>query len=119
MLDRRHFPLALAACLTRGSADSNTYDAFKTPEDVTIKGYAGEAMEPFLTRDGRLLLFNNRNDASENTNLHWAEKIDDLTFSYKGEIPGVNTPALEAVPSMDRDRMLYFVSTRSYPQSLS
>ena len=111
--------MALAACLTRVSAESTTYDAFQSPEDVTIKGYAGDAMEPFLTRDGRLLLFNNRNDASENTNLHWAERIDDLTFSYQGEIPGVNTAALEAVPSMDRDGMLYFVSTRSYSQSLS
>jgi len=76
-------------------------------------------MEPFLTRDGRYLLFNNRNDASENTNLHWAKRVDDLTFSYLGEIPGVNTPALEGVPSMDRAGNFYFVSTRSYKQSLS
>jgi hypothetical protein len=76
-------------------------------------------MEPFLTRDGRYLLFNNRNDPSENTNLHWAERIDELTFSYLGEIPGVNTQALEGVPSMDREGNLYFVSTRSYPQTWS
>jgi WD40-like Beta Propeller Repeat len=119
-IGRRSFPLVLASCLNAcARAESNTYDAFQSPEDVTIRGYSGEAMEPFLTRDGRFLLFNNRNDASENTNLHWAERIDDLTFSYKGEIPGVNTAALEGVPSMDQDGMLYFVSTRSYPQSLS
>jgi hypothetical protein len=122
---RRHFPLALAGCLaacrgtTKVSADAGTYDAFHTPEDVSITGYTGDAMEPFLTRDGRYLLFNNRNDASENTNLHWAQRVDDLTFSYLGEIQGVNTPALEGVPSMDRDGNLYFVSTRSYKQSLS
>jgi hypothetical protein len=102
------------------SADSGTtYDAFHSPEDVSIKGYAGDAMEPFLTRDGRILLFNNRNEPPENTNLHWAKRVDDLTFSYLGEIPGVNTEALEAVPSMDRDGVLYFVSTRSYQRSFS
>jgi hypothetical protein len=76
-------------------------------------------MEPFLTRDGRVLLFNNRNDSSQNTNLHWSGRKDDLTFSYRGEISGVNTSALEAVPSVDRDGNLYFVSNRSYDQSLS
>jgi Tol biopolymer transport system component len=125
LVPRRHFPIALAACLTgcrdaaRLSADTGTYDAFHTPDDVSITGYSGDAMEPFLTRDGRYLLFNNRNDPSENTNLHWAKRVDDLTFSYLGEIPGVNTAALEGVPSMDRDGNLYFVSTRSYKQSLS
>lgn len=115
----------MAACLsacrqyTRVSADGGTYDAFHTPEDVSITGYAGEAVEPFLTRDGRYLLFNNRNEPPENTNLHWAERIDELTFTYLGEIPGVNTPALEGVPSMDRESTLYFVSTRSYQQTWS
>jgi Tol biopolymer transport system component len=124
-LTRRHFPLAVGACLnacrgtTKVSADAGTYDAFHTPQDVSINGYTGDAMEPFLTRDGRYLLFNNRNDSSENTNLHWARRVDDLTFSYLGEIPGVNTPALEGVPSIDRDGNLYFVSTRSYKQTSS
>ena len=36
-----------------------------------------------------------------------------------GEIPGVNTSALEGVPSMDRNGNLYFVSTRSYDQTFS
>jgi hypothetical protein len=125
LIPRRHFPVALAACLngcrdaTRLSADTGTYNLLQGPEDVSITGYSGDAMEPFLTRDGRYLLFNNRNDPSENTNLHWANRVDDLTFAYLGEIPGVNTPALEGVPSMDRDGNLYFVSTRSYKQTLS
>jgi len=52
-------------------------------------------MEPFITRDGRYLLFNNSNDPSVDMNLHYAERIDDLTFAYRGEIAGVNTPSLE------------------------
>src|ERR671926_14237 len=38
------------------------YHGFGTPQRVTIRGYDGEAMEPFITRDGRYLFFNNRND---------------------------------------------------------
>ncbi|MGA2737537.1 MAG: hypothetical protein ABSG65_08800 [Bryobacteraceae bacterium] len=95
------------------------YTAFQHAELVTIAGYAGDAMEPFVTHDGRFLLFNNRNDSGVNTNLHYAEKIDALHFAYRGEIQGVNTSALEAVPSVSCDGDLYFVSTRSYPETFS
>jgi hypothetical protein len=93
--------------------------AFRNPRRVTIQGYQGDAMEPFLTRDGRYLLFNNSNDPAVDTNLQYAERIDDLRFVYKGEIDGVNTPALEGVPTIDRNGTLYFVSTRSYAVTLS
>ncbi len=76
-------------------------------------------MEPFITKDGRWLLFNNRNDPRINTNLHFAGRVDDLTFTYQGEIKGVNTAALEGVPSVDRLGNLFFISTRSYKETLS
>jgi hypothetical protein len=76
-------------------------------------------MEPFIARDGRYLFFNNSNDPSVNTNLHYAERINDLTFEYKGEIAGTNTKALEGVPTMDKNGAIYFVSTRSYEETLS
>ena len=95
------------------------YSAFQHPAQVTIAGYTGDAMEPFLTHDGRWLLFNNRNDPGVDTNLHYAEKIDGLHFAYRGEIPGVNTTALQAVPSVSCGGELYFVSTRSYAQTFS
>ena len=76
-------------------------------------------MEPFVSRDGKYLFFNNLNEPSVNTNLHWAERVDDLHFKYRGEIQGVNTPALEGVPSMDRQGNFYFVSNRSYEQTTS
>jgi hypothetical protein len=41
-------------------------------------------MEPFLTRDGNFLFFNNSNDPKVDTNLFWASRIDDLTFSASG-----------------------------------
>jgi hypothetical protein len=93
--------------------------SFTHPQAVVLQGYAGDAMEPFLTRDGHYLLFNNSNDPSVNTDLHYAERLDELTFQYRGEIEGVNTPALEGVPSLDLSGILYFVSTRSYADTLS
>jgi Tol biopolymer transport system component len=92
---------------------------FANPQRVVIAGYDGDAMEPFLSRDGKYLFFNNLNEKQVNTNLHWAERVDDLHFQYRGELQGVNTAALEGVPSMDRDGHFYFVSNRSYDQTAS
>ena len=99
--------------------DGPPYTGFRGPQRVTIRGYAGDAMEPFVTGDGKWLLFNNSNDSSVNTDLQYAARMDGLTFAYRGEITGVNTPALEGVPSMDQNGNLYFVSTRSYAETFS
>ena len=86
---------------------------------VTIRGYHGDAMEPFLSADGKYLFFNNRNDAGTDTNLYFARRVDDTTFSYGGAIAGANSPALDAVASMDATDHFYFVSTRSYARTLA
>src|SRR5262249_14243166 len=104
---------------TVASQKEREYTAFGSPERITIRGYSDHAMEPFITRDGRYLFFNNSNDPSVNTNLHYAERINDLAFEYKGEVAGVNTQALEGVPTMDKNGVFYFVSTRSYMETLS
>lgn len=115
----------IPACAPRQADDRATsspvaeYRAFGAPQRVTIRGYEGDAMEPFITKDGQYLLFNNRNDPRTNTNLHFAMRLDDLTFQYRGEIKGVNTPVLEGVPSLDREGNLFFVSVRSYQETLS
>jgi hypothetical protein len=114
--------LILTACQSAGTVASQKereYTAFGNPERITIRGYSDHAMEPFLTRDGRYLFFNNSNDPSVNTNLHYAERINDLTFEYKGEVAGVNTQSLEGTPTMDKVGAFYFVSTRSYKETLS
>jgi Tol biopolymer transport system component len=114
--------LALTACQSAGTVASQKErerTAFGNPERITIRGYSDHAMEPFITRDGRYLFFNNSNDPSVNTNIHYAERINDLTFEYKGEVAGVNTQALEGVPTMDKNGAFYFVSTRSYKETLS
>ncbi len=98
---------------------SPTEAQFTNPEPVAIEGYDGHAMEPFLARDDSILLFNNSNDPSVNTDLHWAERVSATRFKYRGLVAGTNTGALEGVPSMDRSGLLYFVSTRSYQQTLA
>lgn len=89
------------------------------PQRVTIRGYHTDAMEPFITKDGRYLLFNNSNDPRVDTNLQYATRIDDLTFEYGGSIRGANSAVLDGVPSMDANGQLYFISTRSYAQNLA
>ena len=100
-------------------AGASEYTGFGHPAPVPIGGYSGDAMEPFIARDGRYLFFNNSNDPSVNTNLFYASRVDATTFAYQGEIRGVNTASLDAVPTMDRMGRFYFISTRSYATTRS
>ncbi len=93
-----------------------------TPEDfygfgdvqrVPIDGYDGIAMEPFVTADNAVLLFNNSNDPAADTNIHIATSDGRGRFRYAGELRGVNSRSLDGVPSVDHQGKLYFVSTRS------
>ena len=92
---------------------------FDEPQLVEIQGYKDHVMEPFLSRDGSILFFNNSNAPTENTNLHWCTKINDTLFDYNGELEGVNTNSLEGVPTMDENNNFYFVYTGTYEQTLS
>jgi len=94
-------------------------DLYGNPEPVTISGYAGSAMEPFLSPDGRYLFFNNENDPKVDTNLHFAERTGRLTFRYRGELPGVNSPSLDAVPSIDTAGHFYFTTLREYDRTMN
>lgn len=110
----------LARVKNAGACDApgGDYLAFGAPRHVTIRGYAGEAMEPFIARDGRYLLFNDSNEAPD-TNLYYAERVDEVTFDFRGPVAGANSAVLDAVPSLDRAGNLYFISTRSYFADLS
>ena len=89
------------------------------PEPVSIEGYDGNAMEPFISPDGRHLFFNNENDPRANTNLHFAERTGVLSFRYLGELPGVNSEALDAVPSLDCAGRFFFTSLRDYGRTMN
>ena len=114
---------ALAGCggssSPGGGSTPAPYTTFVNSVPVTIAGYAGDAMEPFISKDGQYLFFNNRNDPSIDTQLYYASRVDDRTFTFLGPVPGVNGPALDAVASLDGLGNFYFVSTRSYAATLS
>lgn len=92
---------------------------FGNPVKVTVQGYTGDLMEPFLSRNGEVLFFNNLNVSTVNTNIHWASKISDTVFEYEGEVMDINSAYLDGVASMDLNNKLYFVSTRSYDNNFS
>lgn len=107
-----HFSLARSV---EAVAPANAVDtSFTQSQAVTIDGYSGHAMEPFLTRDGRYLFFNNRNDPADQTDLHVAKRVSDLRFIYLGLVAGANSAALDGVASLDRQGRFYFISTRDY-----
>jgi hypothetical protein len=115
---------AIAACAADPIADDApiTFGTFTNPEPVTIQGYTGDAMEPFVSLDGKYLFFNSSNNPPPGTftKLYYATSTDDpLTFNFVGEIAGANTTALDAVASTDANGKFYFVSTRSYPTTFS
>lgn len=100
----------------RGAPDANRVGKyFKNPRHVKLHGYPEymNAMEPFLSRDGKYLFWNSLNKIEiVNTNIYYATRINDFEFQFVGEVEGVNTKALEVVPAMDRNGNFYFVSPR-------
>jgi len=115
-------PLTIIVFLLIGAAvqaeNRNAAD-FDTPQMVSIQDYLDDAMEPFLSRDGTVLFFNNLNEPSVNTDIHYAIKIDPLTFAYKGRVGSVNTVKLEGVPTMDSKANFYFISIRDFDKTRS
>ncbi len=119
---RKTYAVLLFLILLEGCDNHTSIEpepTFGQPHPVNVIGYSGNSMEPFLSRDGTILFFNNLNSAPENTNLHWATRTNDSTFQYQGEISGINTPSLDAVASLDQTGNLYFVSDRQYASTLS
>jgi hypothetical protein len=84
---------------------------------VVINGLTFDAMEPFLSVDENVLFFNSLN-AGGNTNLYYAIRVNDSTFTYVGLVNGTldtSSNHLDAVASMDSTNRFYWVSLRNYP----
>jgi hypothetical protein len=118
MLSMRHALALVLLCACGSNPAPATDPEFGSPQRVSIRGLSDHAMEPFLTRDGRFLLFNNSNDPPEATDLHYAERVDDVTFEYRGKLTGANSATLDGVPTVDSAGNIYFVSLRSYETTL-
>ena len=89
---------------------------FQNPKKVSIIGLEFSAMEPFISRDSKYLFFNSdENDIPlSGKNIFYAERIDDLTFQYKGEVKGINSDVVDGVLTMDRYNNFYYVSVKNY-----
>jgi hypothetical protein len=111
--------IASLAIAAGASAFAQDPFAGAQPERVIVRDYVGEAMEPFVSRDGRLLFFNTPDDRPERTDLLVAVRVDARTFRCLGPVRGANSPALDAAASMDRTGRLYFHSARDYDSTLS
>lgn len=95
-------------------------DEFSRPRPVAILGYTGNAMEPFISKDGNYLFFNNSNDPAEFTDLYFAKRTSRGSFVFAGRLAGANAPppSLDAVASMDAHGVFYFISSRVYGSTL-
>ena len=115
------FLLSAGFTVRAEDAPDITFGVFTNPERVTINNYNKDAMEPFISLDGKYLFFNDSNNPppGTSTKLYYATRIDDVTFEFAGEIAGVNATGLNAVASMDANGKFYFISTRSYMQTFS
>ncbi len=84
--------------------------------DVIVTGVPVGAMEPFISDDGNYMLFNNE---ISDKKIYYATRVNDSTFSFQGELPGVNTggapPYLDAVPDMDTNNYFVWTSMRDFP----
>ena len=84
---------------------------------VTISGLTFDAMEPFISPDGNTLFFNSLN-AGGNTNIYYALKENDSTFTFMGLVDGCYDPSpehLDGVAAMDKDNHFFWISLRNYP----
>jgi len=110
--------LAASVIATAGATPvggSDRYRAFSRPQRVIIVGYTGSAMEPFVSLDGRYLVFNTSNVPPSVPALQYAVASGAQRFTYRGPVAGANQAGyLSGTPSMDGNGNLYFVSNRNY-----
>ncbi len=111
--------LASAPTALPPSSATPPYQAFSGERIIQLPGYRGDAMEPFIVPDGGALLFNSSNAPGADTDLFSARRLPNGSFAKPEAITPTNSKMLDGVPSLDRAGTLYFVSLRSYGQTLS
>ncbi len=100
-----------------------THAAFTSPpEPVTIQGYDGLTEDPYITSDGKYLLFDSAGSSNVPISLFYAKRIDYKTFSYVGKIQGAesgDSSKGQAAPAIDTAGNLYFLTGRSYAKDFA
>ena len=99
-------------CEKEDTTELNIVSEFSNEQKVIITGYTSDVMEPFISKNGKYLFFNNLKGVNCKE-LYYAERVDDITFEFKGEIQGVNSTDVDGNPTMDEQNNFYFISTRN------
>lgn len=81
-------------------------------ELIDIQGYSADAMEIGISPDGEYLLFNDR--VKGNKDMHWATRIDDLSYKYQGRVENTVTKTVDGTPSFDGYGNIYFTTLKTY-----
>ena len=87
--------------------------AFSHNQPVTIQGYSGNAEEPYLTPDGQYLIFDDRTSGDNIAKIYYAKRVNDSTFTFMGEVKGVNASSPSIMAVMDDNDTFYFNSPRA------
>lgn len=112
-----NFLILIILTLVFQKTHAQNYPVFGSEKNVTVTGLNFDAMELFISPEGNTLFFNSLNSGG-NTNLYYASKIDDTTFTYQGLIGGCYDSSpnhLDGVASMDSITNFFWVSLRNYP----
>ena len=111
---------AVRECFTIYSTKERIVDnmpaisGFQNPQKVEIQGYDGDALEPFITRDGQYLFFNNGYQKPKETKIFYAVREDRGGFQFMGELDGVKIGGCYSMtPAMDNKNNFYFASDRA------
>ncbi|HEY9680301.1 MAG TPA: hypothetical protein V6C86_01775 [Oculatellaceae cyanobacterium] len=105
------FQTAALAGLEPKVRDSKLYGE---PQLVEIIGYSEDAMEPCVSPDGRYLFFNNSNEGSVDTHVHFAERVAETKFRYLGILEGSRSLKKDMAPTMTVDGHIIFTTLRSF-----
>ncbi|MDO8408274.1 MAG: hypothetical protein Q7S95_03505 [bacterium] len=98
--------IGLAILAGAGWYATKQHSTSSNSEPVKIQGYEGFADEPFISRDGQYLFWNNPNGG-----IFYAKKITDTSFQYVGKVKGFSAANVyNGVPSMDEAGNFYFVA---------
>jgi len=97
------------------AATEKSSHLFDHPQKVVINGYQDDCMEPFISRDGKWLFFNNSNAKDTSTHIHYAQRVDENTFNYIGLLKGAQSSTKDMAPTMDDKKNIVFTSLRTFP----
>lgn len=98
--------------------DSNvlerTTDLYGNPQPTRIDGYGDDCMEPFITGDGKYLLFNNSNSPFVDTHIHLCKRIGENHFQHLGILVGSVSKSKDMAPTIDAEGRLFYTCLLSY-----